>query len=325
MTVDQVQRVMKTLGDPTRLRILALLEREELAVQDLVRILGTAQSTVSRHLAVLRDHGLLRERREGTWCYSRFVPPRDGPWRSAWELSRDALRDDPQVASDLDALEGVLRERALGRREFFDALGDQWDQLRQVFQDDLQRARAIQRLVPRGLRVADVGTGTGILALELARLGAEVVAIDHSRTMLGSAAAKAREASVTGVEFREGDATSLPLAAGEVDAVLAHMVLHYVASPTLALREMARVVRPGGRVVVVDFAADDADRPAPDREWMRKDLGVLWQGFPPERVREWMAEAGLADPQIELQASPSPHRDLPATFIASAHRPEIDT
>ncbi|MBK8975963.1 MAG: metalloregulator ArsR/SmtB family transcription factor [Planctomycetes bacterium] len=320
MTVDSVQRVMRTLGDPTRLRILALLEREELAVQDLVRLLGSAQSTVSRHLALLKDADLLRERRDGTFCYTRFVPPTEGPWADAWALVRHALRDDPQVAADADALEAILRARTLGRREFFDALGPEWDRLRQVFQDDLQRARAISRLIPRGLRVADIGTGTGILALELARLGVQVVAVDQSETMLAAAGQKLAAAGVLEhVDLRHGSAVDLPIESDSVDAVLGHMVLHYVASPLAAIREMARVLRPRGRVVIVDFASDD-ERPQPDREWMRKDLGVLWQGFSPNRIRDWLHDAGLTAIEVELHEPVAADRDLPATFIASADR-----
>ncbi|MDA0372698.1 MAG: metalloregulator ArsR/SmtB family transcription factor [Planctomycetota bacterium] len=324
MTVDALQRVFRTLNDPTRVRILALLEVEELAVQDLVRLLGLAQSTVSRHLAILREADLLRERREGTFSHSRFEPPREGAWAKAWELTREALRDDPQACQDRQALQTLLEERALRNRAWFDAVGPEWDKLRRVFHDDVQRARAIGKLIPRGMRVADIGTGTGILATELARAGVRVIAIDHSDRMLGSAESKLRSEQIDNVELRKGDATSLPLADGEVDAALAHMVLHYVASPAEAVREMARSVRPGGRVVIVDFVHDDEERPR-DREWMRKDLGMLWPGFAPARVRGWLAHAGLSEIDIQIHVPDPEARDLPSTFIAAAHRPETPT
>src|SRR5690606_3434885 len=181
------------------------------------------------------------------------------------------------------------------------------------------RARAISKLVPRGMLVADIGTGTGILALELARAGVRVIAVDHSARMLDSASDKLRAAHVDHVEFRQGDAARLPIEDAEVDAALAHMVLHYVASPPEAVREMARVVRPGGRVVIVDFVADD-DPHKRDREWMRRELGVLWQGFSPARVRDWLAEADLDDVTIETHDPDTQAKDLPSTFIASAHR-----
>src|SRR5690606_33315693 len=113
MSVDALQRVLRTLMDPTRVRILALLEREELAVHELVRLLGVAQSAGSRHLAVLGEAGLLRERREGTFSYSRFEPPQHGTWRHAWDLARDAAADDPVAAQDRQRLDLLLAERSL--------------------------------------------------------------------------------------------------------------------------------------------------------------------------------------------------------------------
>ncbi|MGE0143054.1 MAG: ArsR/SmtB family transcription factor [Planctomycetota bacterium] len=319
MTADSFHRVLKALSDPTRLRLLALLEREELAVGDLMRILDTPQSTVSRHLAVLREAGVLRERREGTFCYCRLELPRSGTWQAAWDMARDALADDPLAAADAQALDRLLEERALASRRWFDEIGPGWDRLRSVFHDDLQRARAIGRLIPRGLRVADIGTGTGILALELARAGVDVVAIDSSPRMLAAASTKLGVGERSHVELREGEATALPLADGEVDAALAHMVLHYVPSPRDAIVEMARVVRPGGRVVVVDFV-EDADGRHHDREWMRRDLGMLWEGFEPERIRGWLTAAGLIDVDLEVHGADRAAPDLPATFIASASR-----
>ncbi len=312
MTVDALQRVFKTLTDPTRIRILALLEREELAVQDLCRVLGLAQSTVSRHLSILRESGWIRDRREGTYSFYRFVPQAVPEGRDAWQLAQRSLVDDPMVANDRDALETILRERAIRTRAWFDSIGPEWDSMRRVFDDDAQRARAIAKLVPPDLSVVDIGTGTGVLAQDLVRCGVRVIAIDHSRRMLQAAEAKLDSDHVEGVEFRHGDATALPLADAEVDAALAHMVLHYVGSPAEAIREMARVVRDRGRVVIVDFVEND-------REWMKEELGVLWQGFPLDALREWMTAAGLDRIQIEQHES-GKGSDLPATFIASAHK-----
>ncbi|MCA8941680.1 MAG: ArsR family transcriptional regulator [Planctomycetes bacterium] len=311
MTVDSVQRVFKTFTDPTRIRILALLEREELAVQELVSILGIAQSTVSRHLSILRESGLVRDRREGTFSFYRFAPATECACRDAWNLARRTIGQDPVVASDAAALESVLRERAIRSRAWFDSIGPEWDSLRRVFDDDAQRARAIAKLVPRDLSVVDIGTGTGVLAQDLARCGVRVIAIDHSESMLEAAAAKLDASSIPGVEFRCGEATALPIGDGEVDAALAHMVLHYVASPQEAIREMARVVRDDGRVVIVDFVDNDKD-------WLKEELGVLWQGFPIDALRQWLEASGLDDVQIEIHEPINERSELPGTFIASA-------
>ena len=312
--MEQVQKIFRTLSDPTRVRVLALLEQQELAVQELMDVLGMAQSRVSRHLAILREAGLLEDRREGTYVFYRMSAPREGPWHDAWQLVRRELRDDPLHLGDAAALEQVLRARAARTRTFFDAVGPEWDALRKVFNDDALRARAVAHLVPTGLRVADIGTGTGILAAELARLGLRVVAIDHSERMLEAAAAKLAAEGVTGVELRPGEASHLPLADGSVDAAFAHMVLHYLPSPADAIREMARAVAPGGTVVIVDFVRHE-------HEWMRQELGVTWLGFGQDELEGWFREAALRDFRCEIRAGASSARDLPATFIASARKP----
>ncbi len=314
MSADQLQKIFKTLADTTRVRILALLEREELAVQELMRVLGMAQSRVSRHLAILREAGLLRDRRDGTFAYYRFPTPQEGAWRDAWELARGQLADDPTADRDAAELREVLAARAHRTRSWFDAVGPEWDALRKVFNDDVLRARAIAHLAPPGLSVCDVGTGTGVLALELARLGVRVVAVDHSEAMLDAARAKLDAEDVEGVELRRGDAAHLPLDDASVDAAFAHMVLHYLPSPADALAEMGRVVKPGGRVVVVDFEEHD-------RDWMREELGVQWLGFPLDDVRAWLRAAGLEDVRVEHTDAAARSTDLPATFIASARRP----
>ena len=313
MNAEDLQRIFKTLSDPTRVRILALLEREELAVQELMDALGMAQSRVSRHLAILREAGLLRDRRDGTYVFYRFVPPASGPWRKAWELVAEGLAHDPTAERDSAALARVVAARAARTRSFFDAVGPEWDALRKVFNDDATRARAIARLVEPGRRVVDIGTGTGILAGELRRLGLRVVAIDSSARMLEAAAAKLAAAGIRDVELRRGDAGALPLADAEVDAAFAHMLLHYLPSPGDAIREMARVVKPGGSVVAVDFVAHG-------HEWMRHELGVTWLGFAEEEVRGWFAAAGLREVLYEEYPGLPASRELPATFIASARR-----
>ena len=245
---DALQKVFKTLADPTRVRILRLLEQEELIVGELMAILGMAQSRVSRHLAILREAGLLTDRRDGTFVAYRLALPDDGPWHDAWELARKSLAGDSTAERD-DAL---LRRTVAGRRSssgrnFFDDVGPEWDALRRVFGDDLLRARATTQLVEPGLRVADIGTGTGILALELAALGLDVIGVDRSEAMLETARSKwnAVAASRTGsLEFKTGDAHDLPIEDESVDAVFAHMVLHSLEEPARAVAEMARIVRP---------------------------------------------------------------------------------
>jgi ArsR family transcriptional regulator len=310
---SSLQKIFRTLGDPTRLRILALLEREELAVHELMEVLGMAQSRVSRHLGVLREARLLRDRREGTFVLYRFAPPDDASWRDALALARRAIASDPAARRDQAALARVLEARSASSRSFFDEVGPEWDAIRKVWGDELLRARALHRLIPRGLRVLDLGTGTGALAAELASAGCIVVAVDHSQRMLDAAREKLAAAGVANVELRAGDAAALPLANAEVDAALAHMVLQYLPSPSEAIAEMARVTKPAGTVVAIDFVAHE-------REWMRQELGVVWMGFSADEIARWFSAAGLRDVRVEAQAPAARGADLPATFIASGRK-----
>lgn len=307
---SSLQKIFRTLGDPTRLRILALLEREELAVQELMEVLGMAQSRVSRHLGILREARLLRDRREGTFVLYRFAEPEDATWRAALALAGRSVAADPAARGDQAALARVLDARSAKSRSFFDQVGPEWDAIRKVWGDELLRARGLSRLLPRGLRVLDLGTGTGALALELAAAGCAVIAVDHSPRMLDAAREKITAAGATNIELRAGDAAALPLADGEVDAAFAHMVLQYLPSPAEALAEMARVTRPGGSVVAIDFVSHD-------RAWMRQELGVVWMGFAPDEIARQLRAAGLGDVRIDLQPSAARGADLPATFIAS--------
>ncbi|MEE2672202.1 MAG: metalloregulator ArsR/SmtB family transcription factor [Myxococcota bacterium] len=310
---EELQRVFKTLADPTRVRILGLLEREELVVQELMEVLGMAQSRVSRHLAILRDAGLLVDRRDGTYVSYRFAPLASGPWRDTWKLVRKNLENDPTTQRDLSALAQTLEERGDRSRAFFDSVGPEWDALRKVFHDDVLRARAVTRMVSPGQSAADIGTGTGILAAELARLGVRVIGVDNSSRMLDAARAKLDAEGITSVELRRGEVQNLPIEDEEVDAAFAHMVLHYLASPGEALREMARIVRPGGVVVVADFLQHE-------NEWMRQELRVVWLGFAETTIREWFEEAGLTHVQINVEASTPRGKDLPDTFIAAGRK-----
>ena len=310
---EELQKVFKTLSDPTRVRILRLLEAEELMVQELMEVLGMAQSRVSRHLAILRDASLLHDRRDGTYVFYRFAVPEEGPWRDAWQLVHRNLLRDPTAQRDDAALARAIESRGERSRSFFDAVGPEWDALRKVFDDDVLRARAITKLVDPNQTVADIGTGTGVLAIELARLGLRVIGVDGSRRMLDAARAKLAAEQIDTVELREGDANELPLDNAEVDAALAHMVLQYLPAPADAVREMARITKRGGRIVIVDFVRHHQD-------WMRHELGVQWLGFAPEEVQDWLSGAGLFDVRVDVDEARGRGRDLPATFIASAGR-----
>ncbi len=279
--------LLHAVSDETRLRLLRLLHREELNVQELVGVLQLRQPTVSRHLAVLREVGWVRQRREGTWSWYRATGvaefPGPGDLRRAVLASADALE---AAAADDARLAGAVAAREARGQEFFAGVADHWDRIRAQYEHPDLQAGVLAGLVPRGLRVADVGTGTGALLPLLATAAEEVIALDASSAMLRRARRLCRDAQLTNVRCERADVTALPLADGELDAVTCSMVLHHVARPAVAIAELARVVRPGGQVVVLEFTRHNLS-------WMREELAHQWLGFDRDQLAGWLTAAGL--------------------------------
>ncbi len=281
--------ILKLLADPTRLRILALLEREELAVGELSRALGMAQSRVSNHLRLIREAGLLGERHAGTKTFLH-LPLEAGPGLAGrlWAELRGELDGLPEHAADLVRLERVLAERE-GQGSFFDRYAGEWDKRAGGFATGLGRERALTHLLPDGLVVADLGCGTGYLAQALLGQAARLICVDASEPMLAEAERRLGrngDARATEVEFRQGDLDALPISDAEVDGALAGMVLHHLPAPDAALAEMRRILKPGGSAVVLELL--------PHREtWMRDALGDRHLGLEPSDVVAAFQRAGL--------------------------------
>ncbi len=278
--------LFQAVSDRTRLRLLRLLSREELNVQELVTALEVTQPSVSKHLAVLRDAGWVRQRREGTFSWYRLAAAEG--FAGGEDLHRavttivasltDCGLDDDRVAV-------VIAARELRSRESFAGVADDWDRIRRQYDHPDLQTGVVSALVPPGLRVADVGTGTGALLPVLAATAGEVIAIDHSAAMLSRARRRCRDAGHARVAFHQADVLALPFADGAFDAVYCSMVLHHVPRPLAALTELARVVRPGGAVVLIDFTQHNLT-------WMRDDLGHRWLGFSLEEMAAWQIAAG---------------------------------
>lgn len=277
----------QAIGESTRLRLLRLLARQELNVQELVAILEMRQPSVSRHLGVLREAGWAVQRREGTYSWYRATAPAGVPDGADLQRTVTVIADQVAEAADDDRrLASVLAERELRRRELFAGLADHWDRVRSRFEHPDLHAGMVAALVPPGLRVIDVGTGTGALLPVLARAAERVVAVDQSQALLDRARSRCRDAGCANVSFQRADVRALPFPDGAFAAAYASMVLHHVDDPGQALRELARVTAPGGRVVVVDFTSHDL-------QWMRDELAHRWLGFTPEELAAWAADAGL--------------------------------
>ncbi len=323
----QPHHLLHATADGTRLRLLRLLAREELNVQELVRILGGGQPRVSRHLAVLRDAGWLRQRREGTWSWYAAVDAEDfagGADLRAAVLA--AAAGVPEAAADDAALTVALAARAGRARDFYAGAAAHWDDLRRAFDLPELNLAALVALVPPGLHVLDVGTGTGALLPLLVAAGCRVTAVDHSAPMLARARALGERHAWRNVRFQRADLQALPLRDAVCDAAFAAMVLHHVARPGPAVAEMARVVRPGGRVVLIDFTRHD-------QTWMREQLAHQWLGFDGPEVERWLRQAGLTPLSLTTRPAGPPVAPAgcrragaaawPAVFLAVAARPGV--
>lgn len=286
-SLDTLQTALKLLSDPTRLRLVALLSEEELAVHELVSITGLAQSRISNHLSLLKRSHLATDRREGNWCFYRLAESAADAGLSA-DLFQAVVH--PYLASesgrsDRQALEAVREQRRERSRAAHDALAERWSEVGHEFAHGSLRAEAWASLAPRQLVVADLGCGDGFLTHYLGARCAKVIAVDHSSNMLD--AARRREVA-SAVEFRQGELDDLPLEAGEVDAAMANLVWHHLADIDRAAVELARIVRPGGTAVITDLLPHDA-------EWMREALGDLRLGMRPDVVVAALARAGFVD------------------------------
>ena len=301
---------MSALADQTRCRVLLLLESREMMVSELCAVLQMPQSSVSRHLKTLADDGWVASRRDGT---SRFYSmPRDlaAAALGLWPLIRDEVAATAAARHDERRLRGVLVRRRAKSREFFASAAPQWDALRAELFGETFGAWAMLGLLDPALEVGDLGCGTGRLSEVLAPLVRRVVAVDGSTDMLD--AARARLECHDNVEVRGGEIEALPLAAGELDAAILSLVLHHVPDPGRALAEVARVVRPGGRLLVVDMLPHD-------RVEYQQQMGHVWLGFSEAQIARLLTRAGFAEGRIRT-LPPDPEARGPVLFAAVATR-----
>jgi len=302
---------LAALGEAIRLRILRLLESQELSVGEVAKVVQLPQSTVSRHLKILSDGGWLDRRNHGTATFYRLVlddlPP---ALRALWVTVRDQMGLSDDLAGDARRLRGVLAERTLDSEAFFGRVAGAWDEVRNELFGEHFMTSALLALLTREWVVADLGCGTGNVSELLAPCVARVVAVDSSMAMLD--AARLRLRGVKNVEFVEGELTRLPLADASVDAAVLALVLHHVERPDSALREAARVLRPGGVVLVVDMIAHD-------RAEYRQSMGHKHLGFEAGAMREMLDRAGLEGVYVRELPGDSGARG-PGLLVATARR-----
>lgn len=288
MDVPAITKLFKTLGDPTRLRLLRLMGEAEVSVMEMAEVTQLAQSRISNHLKLLREEGLVCERRHGAWRYYRVDEDRlPEEARELWGPIRDAWSNEGIFLADQERLKDVLSRRR-GRDElFFDQIAERWDTIRdELFGDTITRI-ILRALLPPDVVVADIGCGTGYVMDMFGDRPRKIIAIDNNEAMLTVAKNKAKAHGWTNVEFRTGEASSPPLKEGEADLVTFVMVWHHLEEPARAVKAASRALKPGGTLLAADLFEHQ-------ETWLRERLKHRWLGFSRQDVEEWFAEAGLA-------------------------------
>jgi ubiquinone/menaquinone biosynthesis C-methylase UbiE len=280
-TASPVFGLLAALADPTRGRILLLLEQQALSVTEVCAVLQLPQSTVSRHLKVLVDEGWARARADGASRVYR-VAKLDSPAGQIWTTVRTELASTPAAEQDRQRLEAVLESRRDKSAAFFSAAAQDWDRMRLELFGSNAELLPLLALLDGEWVVGDLGCGTGQIARTMAPFVKRVIGVDTSTAMLEAARAR----SGTDVEFREGQLEQLPIKDGELDVALMFLVLHYVVDPGRALREAARALKPGGRLLLADMMPHD-------REEMRETMGHVWPGFSSTQMNDWLGAAGF--------------------------------
>ena len=286
-TFDELSTMLKAAGEETRLRLLALLAEAELTVTELTEILRQSQPRISRHLRLLAESGLVVRFREGSWAFFR-LPEHGDKAEFARTLAALLDPDDRVMARDRERLAAVRAARATAAQAYFREHAAEWDRIRRLHAADAAVEAEIQQaLADRPFRsLLDLGTGTGRM-LELLGPGLERgLGIDLSLDMLALARARLDRAGLRHCSVRHGDIYDLALPRDSFDVVIVHQVLHYLDDGARALREAARVLRPQGRLLVIDFAPHEL-------EFLRDEHAHRRLGFAEETVSQWLQQAGL--------------------------------
>lgn len=306
---ESTLRALKGAADANRLRILRILGEGPFNVAELTDIVGVGQSTVSRHLRILSEAGLVSVRRAGTWAWYSLAAAGEDFAHGLLRLLADGSGG---LNGDAVAVERVLARRRRATSEFFRRTAPDFDRMREtVLGPPLHLDRLLARLGAPPTAV-DLGTGTGLLLERMARRAARVIGVDASSEMLEAAGRRVEAAALPNTELRLGTLEHLPLKDGEADAMVANLVLHHVADVRSVLQEIRRGLSPGGRLLVADLEE------FPDESfWSR--LGAQWPGFRLGDLGRWLAEAGFTDIHIEPGDEAKPG-DRPALFLAEARR-----
>ncbi len=304
-------KCLRALSDPTRLRIVALLERDELSVNELQEITRMGQSRISTHLGLLQDSGFVQSRREGKRAFYRLGP---AAGTMASELRQLAIRgagELPGHADDQVNLKRILARRRAQAQVYFNQVAGRFDRVYGPGRSWEAFGHLLLRILPP-LVVADLGAGEGLLSELLARRCRKVIAVDNSRKIVAFGAAKARRNNMKNLEFRLGDLQDPPVAPASVDLAILSQALHHAQDPARAIASAARILKPGGQIMILDLARHRFER-------ARKLYGDHWLGFAESELHRWLEAAGFKHIEISRVAREEapPHFE---TLLAAAQK-----
>lgn len=292
--MQSILKTIKLLSDPTRLRILLLLEREELSVAELQEILSTGQSSISTHLSQMKQAGLVEDRRTGKYVIYRLPgeDSRGDGFDALLGVARRAAGEIPEAAQDAEALRLVLDKRRDKVRAYFDELAGRFGRQYVPGRSWKGLAGALLRLMPP-MVVADLGAGEGTFSQLLAQRAARVIAVDNSEKMVEYGSQLAREHGLTNIEYRQGDMEALPVEDASVDIAFFSQSLHHAPHPERAVREAYRILRPGGRIAVLDLLKHHMEE-------ARELYADHWLGFSEVELVGFLCEAGFVGVKSEV-------------------------
>ncbi len=321
--MDSIIAQLRAAGEPTRLRIVTLLAQGELTVSEFVQILGQSQPRVSRHLKLLADAGLVQRLPEGSWAFYRLAEPAEGGRALVDAIIAATPQDTPELARDRARLAAAKRARAQAAAAYFADVARDWDRIRALHLDEADVERAVVDAAGPGpfQQMVDVGVGSGRMLELFADRIARGLGVDLSHEMLTVARDRLDQAGFAHCSVRHGDLYALPLPDASADLVTVHLVLHHLDAPGAAIAEAVRVLRPGGRLLIVDFAPHEL-------EFLRQRHAHRRLGFADEEVAEWLVNGGLrpiAPLTLTPDAPPSvtPHQAdgaPPQDGVSSAER-----
>jgi ArsR family transcriptional regulator len=285
---------LRALSDPTRLRIIALLEKDELSVNELQEITRLGQSRISTHLGLLSDCALVRSRREGKRTYYRLNPEAEGTTAEFIQLAIRGAKELADHSSDQINLKRILQRRREQAQVFFNQVAGRFDRIYGPGRSWQAFGHLLLRILPP-LTVADLGAGEGLLSELLARRCKKVIAVDNSEKIVAFGAAKAKKNGLKNLEFRLGDLQNPPIEPGSVDLVVLSQALHHAEDPAAALVAAYKLLKAHGQILILDLLAHKFDR-------ARELYGDRWLGFPESEMQRWLEAAGFKRIEISIVA-----------------------